>query len=380
MKKLFLNFITLSLLASTNVALAQNFSDIKPEHPSYKYVTELAKDGVVAGYPDGTFKPEANITKAEFATMAIKALKLENEPTTTVCNFQDVNKNHWAYSMLEKAVHFDLIKNTNTKFLPESNVSRGHVTEIVINSLTTDAISEKDAKNLLANHYSDSNNLTQPLLTKVAQAEKLGILVKYPKNINKIAANEPATRAEMVEFLYKMKEQANITPNQKIAEVKKPKLAEGVIIDHVTIDGNIVTIPAGTIIKIKMSEFLSSQSAKTGQLFMATIPHNYITKENYLLISADDKILGQILELKKAKWFVQNGKMVLETKNIKTKYNQTATFEGLATAEPQIKGFWQKLFRTIFKNAKICIYDKQYVCITLINPIKIDVTTGLFAE
>lgn len=380
MKKLFLGFTIFTLLLISNIAIAQGFSDIKEDNPAYTYITDLAKDGIVVGYPDGTFKPDSSITKAEFASMAIKALKLENEPTTTVCDFKDVSKNHWAYSMLEKAVHFDLIKNTNTKFLPESSVSRGHVIEIVINSLTTDPLSEKDAKNLLANNYSDYNSLSDSLLIKAGKAEKLGILVKYPKDINKIAANEPATRAEVATFLYKMREQANITPNKKIAEVKKPKTGEGVVIEPVTIDGNIVTIPAGTVIKIKMCEFLSSQNAKTGQLFMAMIPNNYITKENYLLINQDDKILGQALEVKKGKWFVQNGKMVLETKNIKTKYNQTATFEGLVTVEPQIKGFWQKLFRTIFKNAKICVYDKQYICVTLLNPIKIDVTTGLFVE
>ena len=125
-----------------------------------------------------------------------------------------------------------------------------------------------------------------------------------------------------------------------------------------------------------MNECLSSQTTKTGQLFLSKTPDNYVTKEKYLLLNKDDKILGQILEVKKAKWFIRNGKIVLETKNIKTQNAQTADFEALATIEPKFKGFWQKFYRAIIKHAKIEIQDGENICVTLLQPIKVDVTNG----
>ena len=107
---------------------------------------------------------------------------------------------------------------------------------------------------------------------------------------------------------------------------------------------------------------------------------NYITKEKFLLLNKDDKILGQVIEARKAKLFFRNGKLVLETRTIKTQNNQTADFEALATIEPQFKGFWQKLWRKIIKNAKIEVQDAQNICVTLLKPVKIDITNGWIVQ
>ena len=170
--------------------------------------------------------------------------------------------------------------------------------------------------------------------------------------------------------------QVKLHPNCKLA----PKTGEGIILDPTYRNENIVTIPAGTILTIKMNEFLSTQKTKNCQLFLSKTPNNYVTKEKLLLLEKDDKILGQVLEVKKALWFIRNGKLVLETKNIKTLNGQTAEFEALATLEPRFKTRWEKFYRAIIKHAKIEIYDGQNICVTLLKPIKVDVTTGTIVE
>ena len=376
MKKLLSVLALMSVFFLNNIAHAQDYIDITQNHWAYNYVKLLSEEGIVVGYPDKTFRPDNNITRAEFAAMVIKALKQQNTKLKYSPEFSDVPKEHWAYNAVSKAAYFDLVKGTSDgKFLPEETVSRAQVLSIVINSLTTEDITPEKARYILSKSYSDYQSIPNWIVVQAGKAESLGIIVKSPNNPKEFAADKPASRAEVAVFLYNMVEQVKMTPNPKLAEVM-PRTGNGIIIENTTKYGNIVTIPAGTVLYIKMNECLSSQETKTGQLFLSNTPDNYITKEKYILLNIDDKILGQVIEAKKAKLFFRNGKLILQTRTIKTQNNQTAYFEAIGTIEPKFKGFWQKLYRKIIKNAKIEVKDGQNVCVTLLNPIKIDITNG----
>ena len=68
-----LSLLTVSLLGSAVMA----YPDVPSNHWAAKQINELSEQGVVVGYPDGTFKPDELVTRAEFASMAIKALGQE---------------------------------------------------------------------------------------------------------------------------------------------------------------------------------------------------------------------------------------------------------------------------------------------------------------
>ena len=53
----------------TVVSADREFSDLSPSHWGYSYVQTLVGDGTINGYEDGTFRPEANVTRAEFVKM-----------------------------------------------------------------------------------------------------------------------------------------------------------------------------------------------------------------------------------------------------------------------------------------------------------------------
>ena len=59
---------------STTFAAANPFSDVPRGHWAYDAVTQLAADGVIEGYGDGTFLGNRNITRYEMAQMVAKAL------------------------------------------------------------------------------------------------------------------------------------------------------------------------------------------------------------------------------------------------------------------------------------------------------------------
>jgi len=77
MKKTLITAITTALVvgaASTTFAAANPFSDVPSDHWSYDAVSKLAKDGVIDGYGDGTYRGDQKITRYEMAQMVAKAM------------------------------------------------------------------------------------------------------------------------------------------------------------------------------------------------------------------------------------------------------------------------------------------------------------------
>ena len=77
MKKTLVSALTTALVvgaASTTFAAANPFSDVPAGHWSYDAITQLAADGVIEGYGDGTFRGDRQITRYEMAQMIAKAM------------------------------------------------------------------------------------------------------------------------------------------------------------------------------------------------------------------------------------------------------------------------------------------------------------------
>ena len=77
MKKKFITAMTTALVvgaASTTFAAANPFSDVPAGHWAYDAVTQLAADGIVEGYGDGTYLGNKTITRYEMAQMIAKAM------------------------------------------------------------------------------------------------------------------------------------------------------------------------------------------------------------------------------------------------------------------------------------------------------------------
>lgn len=379
MKKILFNLLIIAGLIAVPAckALSIEYSDLSQSHWAYSQIKVLTDEGILVGYPDGTFHPDENVTKAEFATMVIKTVGQENAPIKETIEFKDINKDFWAWDMIQRAVTFDIVKKSaDNCFHPQDSVTRSQALEFVINSLTTDNITEEQAKQALVKSYSDYQLIPQWIFLKAGKAEVLGIVVKVPGKEKVMEAERPATRAELAAFLVNLKEQVKINANAKLKEAMKPKTAEGIVIPEATVKDNIATIPAGTVIPVVMINSLSSQKSKLCDAVHACTPKNFVTKEKYLLLVENSPLSGQVLDVKIARYFIRNGSLVLETKTIKTPSEQVAKFCALAKTDLKICGFWQKLFRAIFKGAKLNVKQGQVVDIQLLQPVKIDLING----
>ena len=108
MKSIFKSIVfALGCALTINSCLA--FPDVSDSHWAAPQIKLLSEQGVIIGYPDGTFKPDDNVTRAEFASMAIKALGQEHTKVAQPVNFADISPDYWAYDTIQKALYFDLV-------------------------------------------------------------------------------------------------------------------------------------------------------------------------------------------------------------------------------------------------------------------------------
>ena len=105
-----------------------NFSDVKPEMWFHTAVSTMAAMGIVNGYPDGTFHPNANITRAEFAAIAAR---FDTGGNTAGASFRDIH-GHWAQKEILLAYNNGWILGyEDGTFRPNRNISRAEAMTLV---------------------------------------------------------------------------------------------------------------------------------------------------------------------------------------------------------------------------------------------------------
>ena len=93
----------LILLSSLNLQVAfADFPDVKLAHKNYTAIIYLQENGIIQGYPDGTFKPENSVNRAEFLKIIIEGSQIFTDATENT-PFPDVDHSAWYGPYLKKA-------------------------------------------------------------------------------------------------------------------------------------------------------------------------------------------------------------------------------------------------------------------------------------
>ncbi|CAM5223912.1 5'-nucleotidase/2',3'-cyclic-nucleotide 2'-phosphodiesterase/3'-nucleotidase/5'-nucleotidase OS=Ureibacillus acetophenoni OX=614649 GN=SAMN05877842_103119 PE=3 SV=1 [Ureibacillus acetophenoni] len=126
-----------------------SFSDVKESNDHYVAITELASLGAINGYADGTFKPNAQITRGQAATIVAKALKLDTKNVVKP-GFTDVPETHDHYAAIAalKAEGILFTPDEDT-FKPNEFVTRAEMATLIarafdLNRENNDAIPFED--------------------------------------------------------------------------------------------------------------------------------------------------------------------------------------------------------------------------------------------
>ncbi|WP_307607015.1 S-layer homology domain-containing protein [Paenibacillus sp. V4I9] len=162
-----------------------DFADIKG-HWSEANVRELVKLGAINGYADNTFKPNANITRAEFVTVIVKAFHLGAQDGKT---FVDT-ETHWAKSAIATAAESGIVAGySDNSFGPDDLITREQMAAIVVHAAKLAAMDKSI-------NFPDSADISDWARTAIATATAKGLINGYGDGTVKPKVN--TTRAEAV--------------------------------------------------------------------------------------------------------------------------------------------------------------------------------------
>jgi hypothetical protein len=111
------------------------FTDLENSNPYSDSILALANRGVIAGYPDGSFRAERVVTRAEFASMLNRALGILPKPEASR-DFKDVKKEDWFAAQVNAAVDAGLINGyTDGTFRPNQEITHQEMVAMLVNAL-----------------------------------------------------------------------------------------------------------------------------------------------------------------------------------------------------------------------------------------------------
>ncbi|MBD2579079.1 S-layer homology domain-containing protein [Oscillatoria sp. FACHB-1406] len=261
-------------------AMAQStgFRDVSDSYWAADFIQQLVQRGVIAGFPDGTFRPDAPVTRAQYSAMLRKAFnkgKIRDK-----VSFVDVPSTYWAMSAIDEAYEMGFLSGYPGRiFQPEQNIPREQVLVSLANGLnytTTRTVNET------LSYYNDFSSISSYARSPIAAATEKNMVVNYPilKTLNPV---RNATRAEVAAFLY----QALVSQNS----------ASAIASNYIVSLSPIVTdfrIPAGTSIPVTYERdkiVLMQEETVQVELVVAT---NITTSDGTLLIPKGSKVLGEL--------------------------------------------------------------------------------------
>ena len=119
-----------------NKSYPASFSDVTSAHWAANYIGYMEQFGIVRGYSDGTFRPNAPITRAEFAAICCRFEQLTDGAAT----FTDVPASHWAAKSIAYAAKRGWVTGyADGTFKPGNNITRAEVAAVTCRLLERSA-------------------------------------------------------------------------------------------------------------------------------------------------------------------------------------------------------------------------------------------------
>jgi len=239
------------------------FSDVEPNYWAQPFIQRLADKNIVAGYPDGTFRPEQTVQRDELAAIIRKAF---NQPPVRQIEsgsvYRDVPEGYWAERPIESAyqqgfmsdyrggyfrpnqpvskVEAIVALNRGLNFTSNASVAASPTTTVpattqpttrratkrpvfvpiamtslmqpllipraeataAIPSTTPQAAKpDRPVSINLSDYYTDANSIPQSAVADVGAATKANVVVNYP-NTKVLNPTKPATRGEVAALIH----------------------------------------------------------------------------------------------------------------------------------------------------------------------------------
>ena len=310
-------------LIIANPAFAQtSFNDVQSNYWASQFIQELSKRNIIAGFPDGSFRPEEAVTRAQFAAMLNKAFN--KSPQRQTIKFNDVATNYWAYNAIQQSYVTGFLSGyPGNRFEPNQAIPRQQVLVSLANGLKYSASTNINSS---LQYFNDAANISDYARSPIAAAVEKRLVVNYP-SVKFLNPTTNATRAQVAAFIY----QALVSSNQATAI----NSAYIVGLQTTSTQPTSVTIPQGTIIPVKYekAEKILVTKDEIAPLTLMT-SQSIITQNGTVLIPAGTQIIGQLKPAQGGSQFVAQ-KLILTSGQ---EYQLSATSNIITKTETIKKG------------------------------------------
>lgn len=186
---------------------------------SQNCIEYLAAKQVVRGYTNGSFKPNAPVSRAEFAVMLQKVFP-DSLPVRTTFEFQDVQNNYWARNAIVHAYRTGFLSGyPDRTFHPQENISRAQALVSVTKGLKYESNREEKDISLALD---DSQDIPAYAVPPISAAIEKQLVVNYP-DVRRLEPNRPVTRGEAAAILCQATDNLDLVPFQFIAKFGSTK-------------------------------------------------------------------------------------------------------------------------------------------------------------
>lgn len=252
-----------------------NFKDMS-NHWAADKVNSLVEKGLISGYDDKTFRPDSNITRAEFAKIIDKVFGYQVKANE---EFKDVKATDWYHDAVSRVRNAGAISGYGNSFSPNSPITRQDAAVIVAKAFELSGLDISKAQ-----AFKDKNDIKNYAANSISTLVLKGYLKGYEDNTIRPLKN--LTRAETVALVYnvtgeilsKKGEYSQITQNSNLVvntsdiTVKNTTikgdlyLTEGIGEGEVTFDN--VTVEGSTYIKGGGTHSIKFNNSSLGNVFV----------------------------------------------------------------------------------------------------------------
>jgi hypothetical protein len=212
------------------------FSDVPSGHWAREFILSLAAQDIIAGFPDGTFRPEAPVTRAQYAAMLRQAFNQSSVRGATT--FVDVPAGYWATEAIREANMMGFLSGyPGNEFRPNLNIPRAQVLVSLANGLNYTATNTNSVQ-----IYRDAAQIPDYAVASIAAATEQRMVVNYP-DLQALRPNQTATRADVAAFIYQA-----LASQSQVAMIDSPYIVGQSIVV------NDSTVPAGTVLSVSYDE------------------------------------------------------------------------------------------------------------------------------
>ncbi len=199
-------FFVLTMVLPTS-AFAASFSDVPSNHWALQQIERMSARGVIAGYQDGTAKPNNPVTQFEAVLMASRMMGLTYDESTSKGTYLPFTYPDWtgAYGSAVAAYEAGLIDAND--FNHSGAASREWVAKLLIKALGAEEELSSAAETSLS--FSDTDQIGSNYLNYVKLAWNKGLIGGYTDGTFK--PKNTVTRAEMVAFLCRVEDKLGVS-------------------------------------------------------------------------------------------------------------------------------------------------------------------------